>query len=40
VPDYFVEKVEGNRWINQPFEYYDTLRPAQLAEKMRHRSSS
>jgi hypothetical protein len=29
-PDYYVEKLETNPWIHQPFEDYDSLRPHQL----------
>lgn len=32
-PDYSVEFLPTNPWIHQPFESYDTLRPAQLLEK-------
>jgi hypoxanthine phosphoribosyltransferase len=31
VPDYYVEYLEDNPWIHQPFERYDKLRPADLA---------
>ncbi len=34
-PDYCVEFLPTNPWIHQPFENYDTLRPAQLIEKWR-----
>jgi len=30
VPDYYVEKLDTNPWIHQPFEDYDSLRPHQL----------
>ena len=30
-PDYYVEYLPDNPWISQPFEVYDTLRPAGLA---------
>jgi len=30
VPDYYVERLETNPWIHQPFEDYDSLRPHQL----------
>ena len=33
VPDYFVETLPTSPWIHQPFEEYDTLRPAGLARK-------
>ncbi len=32
-PDYFVEMLPSSPWIHQPFEEYDTLRPAGLAKK-------
>lgn len=32
-PDYSVEYLPTNPWIHQPFESYDSLRPAQLLEK-------
>ena len=32
-PDYSVEELPSNPWIHQPFEGYDSLRPAQLMEK-------
>ena len=32
-PDYSVELLPSNPWIHQPFEGYDSLRPAQLIEK-------
>ncbi len=30
-PDFFVDYLESNPWIHQPFEEYDGLRPHQLA---------
>ncbi len=30
-PDYYVEYLETNPWIHQPFEEYDTLRPHNLS---------
>lgn len=30
-PDYYVERLEHNPWIHQPFERYDRLRPEDLA---------
>lgn len=30
-PDYFLQHLESNPWIHQPFEEYDSLRPHQLA---------
>jgi uncharacterized protein len=32
-PDYSVEFLPTNPWIHQPFESYDSMRPAQLLEK-------
>lgn len=32
-PDYSVEFLPSNPWIHQPFESYDSMRPAQLLEK-------
>jgi len=29
-PDYYIDKLETNPWIHQPFEDYDSLRPQQL----------
>jgi hypoxanthine phosphoribosyltransferase len=34
-PDYYLEYLESNPWIHQPFEDYDALRPHQLAVWMR-----
>jgi hypoxanthine phosphoribosyltransferase len=34
-PDYYVEKLETNPWIHQPFEDYDSLRPHQLESWIR-----
>lgn len=31
-PDFFLEYLETNPWIHQPFEEYDSLRPHQLAK--------
>jgi hypothetical protein len=33
-PDYFVDYLPENPWINQPFEVYDTLRPEQLKARL------
>jgi uncharacterized protein len=33
-PDYFVEMLPTSPWIHQPFEDYDSLRPAALARKL------
>jgi len=30
-PDFYVERLEHNPWIHQPFERYDLLRPEDLA---------
>jgi uncharacterized protein len=32
-PDYFVERLDHDPWIHQPFERYDHLRPRQLAQE-------
>ena len=31
LPDYYLDYLETNPWIHQPFEEYDSLRPHQLA---------
>jgi len=33
-PDYFVEMLPTSPWIHQPFEAYDSMRPAALAKKL------
>lgn len=33
-PDYYVEYLADNPWIHQPFEIYDTLRPAELKARV------
>jgi hypoxanthine phosphoribosyltransferase len=33
-PDYCVEYLPDDPWIHQPFEVYDTLRPAQLRARL------
>lgn len=33
-PDYYVDYLEDNPWIHQPFEVYDTMRLGQLAAKV------
>ena len=33
-PDFYVQKLETNPWIHQPFENYDTLRPEALANRI------
>jgi uncharacterized protein len=30
-PDYYADYLADNPWIHQPFEYYETISPAQLA---------
>ncbi len=30
-PDFYLDYLEGNPWIHQPFEDYDGLRPHQLS---------
>jgi hypothetical protein len=32
-PDYYLEYLQNNPWIHQPFEAYDSLRPHQLAKR-------
>jgi hypoxanthine phosphoribosyltransferase len=32
-PDYYLEYLENNPWIHQPFEAYDSLRPHQLVKR-------
>jgi hypoxanthine phosphoribosyltransferase len=34
-PDYFLEYLDTNPWIHQPFEEYDSLRPHQLKAWMK-----
>lgn len=34
-PDYYVERLESNPWIHQPFEVYDALGPQKLAARVR-----
>jgi hypoxanthine phosphoribosyltransferase len=33
-PDYYVDYLPDNPWISQPFEVYDTLRPAGLRARL------
>ena len=33
LPDYYVEMLPSSPWIHRPFEEYDSLRPARLAER-------
>lgn len=35
IPEYFVDSLPTSPWIHQPFEEYDTLRPAQLLDRHR-----
>ncbi len=34
-PDFYIQKLETNPWIHQPFEDYDTLRPGALVNRLR-----
>jgi hypoxanthine phosphoribosyltransferase len=34
-PDFYLQYLESNPWIHQPFEEYDGLRPHQLAAWMK-----
>jgi hypothetical protein len=34
-PDYYVQHLADSPWIHQPFEEYDSLRPHQLAARLR-----
>lgn len=34
-PDYYVQYLATSPWIHQPFEQYDSLRPQQLAARLR-----
>ncbi len=33
LPDYYVDMLPSSPWIHQPFEDYDSIRPAKLAER-------
>ena len=33
-PDFYVDYLADSPWIHQPFEIYDTLRPAELAARL------
>ena len=33
-PDYHVDYLPDNPWIHQPFEVYDTMRPADLRARI------
>ncbi len=35
VPDFYVEYLETNPWIHQPFEEYDVASPEELAERLK-----
>lgn len=39
-PDYFIQYLADSPWIHQPFEEYDTLRPNQLAARLRSGDAS
>ncbi|MFZ5538917.1 MAG: phosphoribosyltransferase [Pseudomonadota bacterium] len=39
-PDYYVQYLPTSPWIHQPFEEYDSLRPHQLAARLRGRARS
>jgi len=39
-PDFYLEYLESNPWIHQPFEEYDGLRPHQLAAWMKKGESN
>jgi uncharacterized protein len=39
-PDYYARYLPTSPWIHQPFEAYDTLRPHQLAARLRGRTHS
>ena len=34
-PDFYVEHLQDNPWIHQPFEVYDTLRPDKLEARLK-----
>jgi hypoxanthine phosphoribosyltransferase len=34
-PDFYVEHLQDNPWIHQPFEVYDTLRPEALEARLK-----
>lgn len=38
-PDFYLDYLSTNPWIHQPFEEYDSLRPHQLAAKLKKRDS-
>ncbi|MEB3217625.1 MAG: phosphoribosyltransferase [Nostocales cyanobacterium 94392] len=33
VPDYYTDYLQDNPWIHQPFEYYEFINPAELAQQ-------
>ena len=33
-PDFFIQRLETNPWIHQPFEIYDTLKPEALSVRI------
>jgi hypoxanthine phosphoribosyltransferase len=33
-PDFYVDHLADSPWIHQPFEVYDTLRPAELSKRL------
>jgi hypoxanthine phosphoribosyltransferase len=37
-PDYYVQYLPESPWIHQPFEEYDSLRPHQLAARLRSKA--
>lgn len=39
-PDFYLEYLDTNPWIHQPFEEYDNLRPHQLANRLKKNESS
>ncbi len=39
-PDFYVQKLDSNPWIHQPFEEYDLLDPATLRVRVKQRASS
>ena len=39
-PDFYLEYLNSNPWIHQPFEAYDSLRPHQLAKRLKKNENS
>ncbi len=35
-PDYYVEYLENNPWIHQPFEYYEQITPENIAKGLKN----